>query len=80
VKNHGAFVFQTFGFWAGVRYLWDTTALKIRRALGREPLPLRFEDLTDDQAEKVAWAFGIFRWDSRKHLNQIWSHFEKTLN
>ena len=69
-------VFQSFGFRAGIRYVWDAFWLKMRRLFRLSPKPMKFEDLTDEQAEKVAWAFGLYQWEDREDLNKKWVHFE----
>jgi hypothetical protein len=72
-------VLRSFGLMAAWRYLWDITKLRIKRLFTKEK-PKRFEDLSDAEAEQVAWAFGIHKWDDRDHLNRVWHNFEKTLN
>lgn len=79
MKSDALWIFKSFGFRAGIKFLWDSFLLKVKRLLIRET-PMRFEDLTDEEAEKVAWAFGLHKWDDRDHLNRIWHNFEKTLN
>lgn len=44
-------VFQSFGFRAGVTYCWDAFWLKIRRALKLSPPPVNFEELSFDDLE-----------------------------
>ena len=36
-----------------------------------------FETLTDEEAQNVAWAFGIYRWTDRKDLNAQWNDMEQ---
>lgn len=72
-------VLRSFGLMAGIRYLWDMTKLRIKRLVTKEKVK-RFEDLSDEEAEQVAWAFGLHQWDNRDHLNRVWKNFEKTLN
>jgi hypothetical protein len=72
-------IFRTFGFKAGVRFLWDSIKLFFKRTVKREK-PMKFSELTDAEAEQVAYAFGIHKWEDRDHLNRIWHNFEKTLN
>lgn len=79
IMKDAKWIFQSFGIRAGLRYVWDTLCLRVKRLVKREEVT-RFEDLTDEQAEKVAWAFGLHKWDDRDHLNRIWHNFEKTLN
>lgn len=72
-------IMRSFGAKAGFQYIADTIRLKINRLLGkRQHVP--FEQLTDEQAEKMAIAFGIKNWDDREHLNQIWHKFKKNIN
>jgi hypothetical protein len=42
----------------------------IKRLLGRAKKPKRFEELSDEEAKQVAWAFGIYRWQDRQDLNE----------
>lgn len=79
MKHDALWVFKSFGFRAGIKFLWDTFWLKVKRLLKREKVK-RFEDLSDAEAEQAAWAFGIYKWEDRDHLNRIWHNFEKTLN
>ena len=46
-------VFQSFGFKAGVSYCWDTCWLGVRRKLGLSPPPANFEGLSFDDLEDV---------------------------
>ncbi len=69
-------VFRSFGFIAGVKFVWDATNLYFRRLVRREKSPKRFEELTDEEARNVAWAFGIFRWQDRQDLNEQWSRLD----
>ena len=70
-------VFRSFGFIAGILYLKDKILRLFRKKSKRVEV---FEDLTDEQARNVAWAFGIFRWTDREDLNRQWNEFEKRLN
>lgn len=79
MKKDALWVFQSFGFKAGIRFLWDSFSLRIKRLIKRQKVT-RFEDLSDTEAEAAALAFGIYKWDDRAHLNRIWHNFEKTLN
>lgn len=67
-------VFRSFGFIAGMTFLKDSFLRLFRRKNKKQQM---FEDLTDEQAEKIAWAFGIFRWTDRKDLNRQWNDFEQ---
>lgn len=69
-------VFRDFGFWAGVHYCWDAMVVRVRRLVSRPPSPKRFEDLTDEEARNVVWAFGIYKWNNREELNEQWKVFE----
>lgn len=46
-------VFQSFGFKAGVRYCWDTLWLSVRRKLGLAPPPVDYTGLSFDDLEDV---------------------------
>jgi len=62
-------VFKSFGFKAGVLFVLGAVGLKIRRLLGRSKKPKKFEELSDEEARKVAAQFGIFPGQSRHMLN-----------
>jgi hypothetical protein len=62
-------VFKSFGFKAGVLFVVGTITTGIKRLLGRAKKPKRFEELSDEEARQVAWAFGIFQWQDRQDLN-----------
>lgn len=66
-------IFRSFGFIIGLRFVWDSLVRKLRR----KPAAPIFEDLNDEEARQVAWSFGIFRWSDREDLNQQWNAFEK---
>ena len=66
-------VFRSFGFIIGIRFLWDSLVRRLQR---KKQAPV-FQDLTDEEARQVAWAFGIFRWSDREDLNQQWEAIEK---
>lgn len=70
-------VFRSFGFIAGIIYIKDSFLRLFRRK--RKPAQM-FEDLTDEQAQSIAWAFGIYRWTDRKDLNRQWNDFEQRMN
>lgn len=65
--------FRSFGFIIGIRFLWDCLVRRLRR---KKSAPV-FQELTDEEARQVAWAFGIFRWSDREDLNQQWEAIEK---
>lgn len=67
-------VFRSFGFIAGLIFLKDVVVRLFRKKSKR---PQLFEDLTDEQARNVAWAFGIFRWADREDLNRQWNEMEQ---
>lgn len=46
-------VFQSFGFKAGVTYCWDAIKLGLRRKLGLAPKPVDFTGLSFDDLEDV---------------------------
>ena len=66
-------IFRSFGFMVGLRFVWDGLVRKLRR---KTQAPI-FEDLNDEEARHVAWSFGIFRWTDREDLNDQWNAFEK---
>ena len=70
---------KDFGIIAAIRYLWDTMWLKVRRRFRRERI-IRFEDLTDQEARQVAWAFGLYSFDDRVQLNREWEKLDRTLH
>lgn len=70
-------VFRSFGFIAGLIFLKDSVVRLFRKKQKREQM---FEDLTDNQARDVAWAFGIYRWTDREDLNRQWNDFEQRMN
>jgi vancomycin permeability regulator SanA len=63
-------VFKSFGFKAGILFVVGATTMGIKRLLGRAKKPKRFEELSDEEAKQVAWAFGIYRWQDRQDLNE----------
>jgi len=67
-------VFRSFGFIAGMIYIKDLILRRFRR---KTKHPQVFENLTDEQARNVAWAFGIYRWSDRKDLNRQWNELEQ---
>lgn len=69
-------IFRDFGFWAGAHYCWDSLVVKVSRLISRKPTPKLFEELSDKEARQVAWAFGIYKWNSRQDLNDQWNVFE----
>jgi hypothetical protein len=66
-------IFRSFGFRAGITFVWDSLVRKLRR---KSSAPI-FEELNDEEARQVAWAFGIFRWQDREDLNDQWNAFDK---
>ena len=70
-------VFKSFGFKAGAIYVVEASVLWVKRLLGLAKKSKRFEDLTDEEARNVAWAFGIFRWQDRQDLNEQFNKFEE---
>jgi hypothetical protein len=74
------FVFRWFGFGAGMMFIFDSILRAIRRflnRLSRKRFPIRFEDLTDDEARMTLWAAGISGWEDkcREEMNRIWNEF-----
>ncbi len=56
---------------------WHRLVRFVRRALNklsRKRFPIRFEDLTDEDAQMTAWMVGIPDWQSltREELNEAW--------
>jgi hypothetical protein len=70
-------VFRSFGFIAGIIYVKDSFLRLFRKKSKKANM---FEDLTDEQARNVAWAFGIYRWTDREDLNRQWNDFEQRMN
>jgi hypothetical protein len=73
-------VLRHFGLFAAVRLAWDSLVRLFRRTLNRisrKRFPIRFEDLTDHDAEMTAWMAGVPNWQmlSREELNQAWNKF-----
>jgi hypothetical protein len=66
-------IFRSFGFIIGLRFVWDSLVRKLRR---KTQAPI-FEELNDEEAQQVAWSFGIFRWIDRQDLNDQWNAIEK---
>lgn len=79
MSKDSLWIFRTFGFKTGLQFVWDSIKLWLKRKVKREE-PMKFSQLSDAEAEQVAWAFGIYKWDNRDHLNRIWHNHEKTLN
>jgi len=53
----------------------------IKRLFGRAKKPKRFEELSDEEAQQVARAFGIFTWQDRQDLNEkIGNNDERVLH
>lgn len=46
-------VFQSFGFKAGITYCWDALLLKVRRKLGLSPPPVNFEALSFEDLDDI---------------------------
>lgn len=67
-------VFRSFGFVAGMIFIKDSLLRLFRKKSKR---PRMFETLTDEEAQNVAWAFGIYRWTDRKDLNAQWNDMEQ---
>lgn len=63
-------VFKSFGLKAGFLFVAGTIATTVKRLLGRAKKPKRFEQLSDEEAQQVARAFGIFSWQDRQELNE----------
>ena len=77
VLGESFWVFRSFGFKAGITYLWDS--LKRASKPKTKKRIVRFEDLSDDDAFTVAWSFGIFRWTNREDLNRQWNAFKQNI-
>ena len=74
-------VFKSFGLKAGFLFVAGTIATAFRRLFGRAKKPKRFEELSDEEAQQVARAFGIFSWQDRQDLNErIGNNDERTLH
>ena len=74
-------VFKSFGLKAGFLFVAGTIATAFKRLFGRAKKPKRFEELSDEEAQQVARAFGIFSWQDRQDLNErIGNNDERTLH
>lgn len=75
------FVFRHFGFGAGIVFIFSFIVRGFKRLLNkvsRRKFPIRFEDLTRENAEMTLWAAGVSDWPddcSREELNKIWNDF-----
>lgn len=67
-------VFQSFGFIAGIIFIKDMVVRRFRKKPKRQQM---FEELSDEAARSIAWAFGIYRWTDRKDLNRQWNDLEQ---
>ena len=74
-------VFRSFGFKAGILFVVGVISTGIKRLFGRAKKPKRFEELSDEEAQQVARAFGIFTWQDRQDLNEkIGNNDERVLH
>ena len=74
-------VFKSFGLKAGILFVTGTAATSIKRLFGLAKKPKRFEELSDEEAQQIARAFGIFQWQDRQELNEkIGNNDERTLH
>jgi hypothetical protein len=78
IVQDSVWMFRSFGFMAGVRFLVNTTIRNLR-LLWKKEEPTRFKDLSDEDAQACAWAFGIHTWTDRADLNRQWNKFELSL-
>lgn len=72
----GKWVFETFGWKAALVYLWDSLLRGIRRLSPEKEDKRTFVQLTDEEAQWTAWAFGIHTWTDRADLNRQWEELE----
>ena len=72
-------IVQNFGLLNGLRYLWDTATLKVKRRFRKE-IPPRFEDLTDEEARDTARMCGIYDIHDRVQLNREWYKLDRTMH
>ena len=81
VMKDALWVFKSFGIKAGILFMAGAVAMKFKRLFGLAKKPKRFEELSDEEAKQVAWAFGIFQWQDRQDLNEkIGNNDERTLH
>lgn len=74
-------VFKSFGLKAGILFVVGTITTGIKRFFGLAKKPKRFEELSDEEAQQVARAFGIFQWQDRQDLNEkIGNNDERVLH
>lgn len=72
-------VMNTFGFKAGLQFMWDSFKLWMQGNAGlKKTKP--FHKLSNEEASQLAFASGIYYWEDRNHLNEIWEDFRKTMN
>lgn len=62
-------VFKSFGFLAGVRFIAGAVHIKLKRLVGLSKKPKKFEELSDDEAREIASAYGIYPGQTRNMLN-----------
>lgn len=72
-------VWETFGWKAVLVYLWDSLLRAVRRLAPEKEDNRTFAQLTDEEAQWTAWAFGIHCWTDRADLNRQWEEFETNL-
>lgn len=73
-------VFRHMGFVTGILFTWECGIRQVRRLLNklsRKHFPIRFEDLSDHDAQMTAWTAGLPGWErlTRQELNQAWNDF-----
>lgn len=66
-------VTRNWGLLAGSKFFWNTTIRNLKQLFHKEEDLPRFEDLTDEEAQNCAWAFGLYKWESREDLNRQWN-------
>lgn len=67
-------ILRWFGIMAAIRFVWDSFSNLFRN--DKIGFKTKFEDFSDEDAEKIAMFFGIFQWKNRQDLNQQWYDFE----
>jgi len=76
--HDASWVFKSFGFLPGIQFVLNGAWVNLKRLFVKET-EQKFEDLTDEEAQACAWAFGIFKWEDREDLNRQWKLFEESL-
>lgn len=62
-------VFKSFGLKAGVLFVVGTLSTRLKRLTGISKKPKRFDELSDEEARKIALALGVNPFQTRDQLN-----------